>query len=108
MLCVIDYGLGFTIMAQTNLLNLDRVQNEAIRVILGNTKDTLIETMKFMLDLLPVQIRQKVQQIKAYSSAVRNPHNPLHQAVKDTKDADWDGVSPGWVKQRTRYCKYAS
>ena len=51
MLCVIDYGLGFTTMAQTNLLNLDRVQNEAMRVILGNTKDTPTETMKFMLDL---------------------------------------------------------
>ena len=108
MLSAIDYGLGFTIMAQTNLLNLDRVQNEAIRVILGNTKDTLIETMKFMLDLLPLQIRQKVQQIKAYFSAVRNPHNPLHQAVKDTNGCRLGRVSLEWVKQRTQYCKYAS
>ena len=34
------YGLGFTTMPQTNLLKLDRVQNEATRVILGTTKDT--------------------------------------------------------------------
>ena len=36
---VIDYGLALTIMAQTNLLKLDRVQNQAVRVILGTTKD---------------------------------------------------------------------
>ena len=33
-LSITDYGLGLTTMAQTNLLNLDRVQNEAMRVIL--------------------------------------------------------------------------
>ena len=37
-------------MAQTNLLKLDRVQNEAVRFILGTTKDTPTETMMFMLD----------------------------------------------------------
>ena len=49
-LSVIDYGLSFTTMAQTNLLKLDRVQNEAMRVILRTTKDTLIETIRFMLE----------------------------------------------------------
>ena len=29
--------------------------------------------------------RQKVEQVKAYFSAVENSHNPLHEAVKDTK-----------------------
>ena len=38
-LSVIDYGLGLTTMPQTNLLKLDRVQNEAITVILGTTQD---------------------------------------------------------------------
>ena len=59
-------------MAQTNLLKLDRVQNEAMRVILGTTKDTAIETMRFMLDLPPMQTRQKVEHVKAYFSAVEN------------------------------------
>ena len=84
-LSVIDYGLGLTTMPQTNLLKLDRVQNEAMRVILGTTKDTPTETMRFMLDLPPMQTRQKVEQVKAYFSGVENPHNPLHDAVKDTK-----------------------
>ena len=98
MLSVIDYGLGLTTMTQTNLLNLDRVQNEAMRVILGTTKETPIETIRFMLDLPPMQTRQKVEQVKAYFSAVGNPHNPLHQAVKDTKGCR---LRPGksWIVQ---------
>ena len=46
-----------------------------------------------MLDLPPVQTGQKVEQVKAYFSAVENPHNPLHEAVKDAK-----GCSPGQAK----------
>ena len=60
-LSVTDYRLGLTTMAQTNLLKLDRGQNEALRVILGTTK----ETTRFMLDLPPMQTRQKVKQVKA-------------------------------------------
>ena len=55
---VTDFGLGLTTMAQTNLLQLDRVRKEAMRVILGTTKHTPTETMRFMLDLPPVQTRQ--------------------------------------------------
>ena len=51
-------------MAQTNPLQLDRVHNEGMRVIVGTIKDTPTETMRFMLDLLPRQIRQKVEQVK--------------------------------------------
>ena len=82
---VIDYGLGLPTMAQINLLKSNRVQNEVMLVTLGTTKDTPIETMRFMLDLPPLQIRQKVEQMKAYFSVVESPYNPLHEAVKDTK-----------------------
>ena len=51
-------------MSQTNMLKLDRVQTEAMRVILGTTKDTPTETIRFMLDLLQTQIRQKVNRSK--------------------------------------------
>ena len=89
-LSVTDYGPGLTTMEQANVPKLDRVQNEAMRVILGTTKDT------HMLDLQPMQTRQKVEQVKAYFSAVENPHNPLYEAVKDTKTGQvWDGASLG-------------
>ena len=79
-LCVTD-----TTRTQTILPKLDRVQKEAMRVILENHHDTPSETMRFMLYLPPTQTRQKVEQVKAYFSAVENRHNPLHEAVEDTK-----------------------
>ena len=85
-------------MAQTTLLNLDRVQNEAMRVILGTTKDTPTETTKLVLDLTPMQTRQKVEQVKAYFSAVENPHNLLHEAEKDTKGCRL-GRGKSWMGQ---------
>ena len=97
-LSVIVYGRGLTTMAQTNLLKVDRVQNEAMRVILGTTKATSTETMRFMLDLPPMQTRQKVEQVKAYFSAVENPHNPVHEAVKDTKGCRL-GRGKSWMGQ---------
>ena len=85
-------------MARTNLLKVDRVQNEAMRVTLGTAKDTPIETIRFMLDLPPMQTRQKVEQVKAYFSAVENPHSPLQEAVKDTKGCRL-GRGKSWMGQ---------
>ena len=85
-------------MIQTNLLKLDRVQNEAMRVIQGITKDTLIETMRFAPDLPPVQTRQKVRQVKTYFSAVENPHIPFHAALKDTMGCRL-GRGKSWMGQ---------
>ena len=45
-LSVIDNGLGLTTLSKSNLLKLDMVQIEAMRVIVGTTKDTPVETMR--------------------------------------------------------------
>ena len=82
---VIDYGLGLTTLSQSNLLKLDRVQNEAMTVILGTTKDTPIETMRYLLDLPSMETRHKEEQVKAYLNAMQNPKNLLHDAVKEEK-----------------------
>ena len=84
-LSVIGYGLGLTTLSQSNLLKLDRVQNEAMRVILGTTKDTPTESMRYLLDLPSMETRHKVEQVNAYLNAMQNPKNPLHDAVKEEK-----------------------
>ena len=72
-------------MPQCNLLKLDRVQSEAMRVILGTRKDTPIEVMRYLLDLPSMETRHKVKQVKAYLDAMQNPKNPLYNAVKEEK-----------------------
>ena len=78
-LSVIDYGLGLTTLSQSNLLKLDRVQNKAMRVILGTTKYTPLEAMHYLLDLPPMETRHMVKQIKMYLNAKQNPQNPLQE-----------------------------
>ena len=97
-LSFIDCGLSLTTMAHANLLKLGRVQNKAMRVILGTTKDTPIEITRFMQDLPLLQTRQKVKQVKSYFSAVENPHHPLHEAMKDTKGCRL-GRCKSWMGQ---------
>ena len=68
-----------------------------MRVILGTTKDTPIETMRYLLDLPPMETRHKVKQVKAYLNAMQNPKYPLHDAAKEEKgcrmarDKSWMG-----------------
>ena len=84
-LSVIDCGLGLTTLSQSNPLKLHRVQNEAMRVILGTTKDTPIETMRYLLDLPSMESRHKVEHVKVYLNEMQNPKNPLYDAVKEEK-----------------------
>ena len=84
-LSVTDYGLGLTTLSQSNLLRLDRVQKEAMRVILATTKNTSIEDMRYLLDLTSIVVRHKMEQVKAYLNTMQNPKNPLHDAVKEEK-----------------------
>ena len=85
-LCVTDCGLGLRRMARTNLLKLDRVQNEVIRVILGTTQDTPCETTRFMLDLAPTNTNhRKWSRSKHTSVPLKIPPNLLHEAVEHTK-----------------------
>ena len=54
------------------------------------------ETVRFILHLPTMQTRQNVEQLKAYFSAVKTPHNPPHEAAKDSK-----GCRQGRCKSRT-------
>ena len=59
-LSVLDYGLDLTTRSQSMLLKLDRVQNEDMRVTLGTTKDTFIETMRDILGLPSMETKTYV------------------------------------------------
>ena len=68
-------------MSHTHLQKLDRVQNEAVRVIQWTTKDTTIETM---------QISHRCKWDKKWNGSKHtlvqcNCHNPLHKDLQNTK-----------------------
>ena len=55
-LSVIDYGLGQLKLSQTQVHRLKKVQNEAMRAVLGCTRDTPISAMRFLLDLPSIRV----------------------------------------------------
>ena len=92
---IVNFPPTFTTLSQSNLVKLDRVQNEAMRIILGTTKDTPIETMRYLLDLPSMETRHKVEQVKAYLNAMQNPKNPLTMLSKKKRGVDWQEASHG-------------
>ncbi|RUS78738.1 hypothetical protein EGW08_013489 [Elysia chlorotica] len=84
-LSVLDYGLGCLTLSEANLLKLERLQNEAMRAVLGCTRDTHIICMRFLLDLSSVRIRHKLAQAKTYLQVMENPHHPLYPSLLTQK-----------------------
>ena len=103
-LSVIDNGLGLTTLSQSNVLKLDRVQNEAMGVILGTTKDTPIEAMRYLLDLPSMETRYNVGQVKAKHISVQCRSPRIHSTMLSQKKrgVDWQEASHGWAKQNSQ------
>ena len=94
-------------MSQYNPLKLDRVQNEAMKAILGTTKDTPIEA-KHNLPVLPsMETRHKVEQVKVYLNAMQNPKNPLHDVVLEEKGCR-QARGKSWMGQAEDSIKHVS
>lgn len=84
-LSVIDYGLGCLTLSDTQIAKLDRVQNEAMRAVLGCTKDTPILCMRYLLGLSGIRVRHRIAQTKMYLSVMGKKDHPLHKALHDNK-----------------------
>ena len=84
-LSVIDFGLGCLTLSGTQIQRLDRLQNEAMRAVLGCTRDTHIICMRYLLDLSSMKIRHKMAQARMYLKVAEDETHPLHLKIKDEK-----------------------
>ena len=82
-LSVIDYSLGLTTLSQPSILKLDKVQNEAMRVLLGAAKDRPIEAMRYLLDL--PQDTRWCKSKGIFMRCMQKLKNPLHDSVREEK-----------------------
>ena len=84
-LSVVDYGFGLLTLSKAQLTRLEGIQNQAMRIILGCTRDTSCEAMRHMLGLWTMPERHKLAQVKAYLKVSADPKHPLHEKVgRDT------------------------
>ena len=54
-----------------------------MRSILGCTRDTSAEAMRYLLDLPPMRDRHKLSQVKAYVKVAAVTSNPLHDKIRE-------------------------
>ena len=59
--------------------------------------------MRFMLDLAATDVNQTESGAgQSVLQSRRQFPNPLHEATRTQREADWDGASLGWVKLRSQ------
>ena len=78
---VMEYGLGLLTLSKSQVQRLDVIQNEGMRAILGCTKDTSAEAMRYLLDLPTASERHKLAQVKAYLKIASDKKHPLHDKI---------------------------
>ena len=78
---VFKYGLGLLTLSATQLKRLETIQNEAMRVILGCTKDTSSEAMRYLLGFHTMPEQHKIAQVEAFLRVAEDEKHPLHDKV---------------------------
>ena len=65
-----------------------------------NNKGTPIEAMRYLLDLISMETRHKVEQVNAYFNSIQNHKNLLNDTVKEEKG--YRQASHGLAKQNSQ------
>nr|KAG5696844.1 hypothetical protein BaRGS_030968 [Batillaria attramentaria] len=68
--------------AKTNIENLAKVQNTAMRLITGGIKTTPIPAMEKLTGLLPLQERREEKLLRQSEKMKRLPSHPLHEKLQ--------------------------
>ena len=74
------------------------IQNEAMRAILGYTKDTSTEAMRYILGFPTMAERHKLAQVKAFLKVSSDENHPLHQKVGNRPPSPLKRVAE-WMTQ---------
>ena len=80
-LSVVENGFGLLTLSKTQLNRLEVIQNEAMRAILGCTRDTSAEAMRYILGFPTMAERHKLAQVKAFLKVSADEKHPLHHKV---------------------------
>ena len=85
MIMDLDYLLT---LSKTQIGRLERIQTEAMRAVLGCTRDTPIACLRHILGLPSIAVRHKMAQAKMYLRVMDMEEHPLHpvlHAVRGTR-----------------------
>ena len=84
---VVKYGFGLLTLSTAQLKRLEVIQNEAMRAILGCTRDTSAEAMRHLLDFATMAEFHKLAQVDAFLKVAADTKHPLHDKVGNRPDS---------------------
>ena len=88
---VLEYGAHvFGLMSRNSIERLSRLQNAAMRVILGAPKGTGNDAMRSEIDLPPLDVRYEVATATFVERVASNAGHPLHRSVLVSAEQDHD------------------
>ena len=110
-LSVIDYGLGLLTLSSSQLHRLNVIQNEGMRTILGCTRDTATDAMRYVLDLPDMAERHIIgwaysarindEQVHEDAGAFQLTTSSMDMKVKAIRGT---GVAEDWCIQTSDFC----
>src|SRR5579871_4377936 len=77
----IEYGGAILTASDTQMDRLERIQNEAMRIILGCTRDTPCVAMRYLLDFPSMAHRIALWRACAHFRISANTEHPLHEEL---------------------------
>ena len=92
----IQYAAAILTVSPTQIARLEKVQNAAMRIILGCTKDTSCVAMRYLLDFPTMNHRIKIWRTASYLKISADNTHPLRQALA-TKKGDRLKRGKSWM-----------
>lgn len=88
------HGFGLlTLSLQRN--SKEVIQNEGMWLILGCTRDTSAEAIRYLLNLPPMPDRHKLAQVKAFGQISADPGILLYAKIVKQQNAVWKEARHG-------------
>ncbi len=83
----LEYGLHICVNAAATAIDkIQRVQNEAMRIVASAAKPTACDALRFWLGVTSVRGRQAILAVQAFLSAMTTPSHPLHDDIRARED----------------------
>jgi ribonuclease HI len=102
---VIEYALAILTLSRTQFERLERLQNEAMRIVLGCTRDTACRAMRYLLDIPTMEGRTRICRARAYLRISADKLHPLYSEIRKQKGArlkrgkSWMGLTEDIIQQ---------
>ena len=87
-------------LSAAQLNRLEGIQNEAMRAILGCTRDTSAEALRYLLRFPTMVERHHIAQVKAFLRVFTDKDHPLH-AKAGQRPASRIKRGSGWMTEAT-------